>query len=99
VPRHFSLGARETLEDLSPRDLREIENFEIDKELEGRPTEECRIPGTDDGWPIIRSSSAAGQRAAAHSEQDERHHPGHWRKPAGTWAVTRAPTLVRRATR
>jgi inorganic pyrophosphatase len=68
----------QTLEDLSPHRLREIENFfQIYKELEGRPTEVRGWLGADDAWRIIERALAAGNRAVSDGGQPVE--PGTWR--------------------
>ena len=68
----------QTLDDLSPHRLREIEHFfDIYKELEGRPTAVRGWLGRDDAWGIIRRAMVTGKQAAAAGQQETE--PGTWR--------------------
>jgi inorganic pyrophosphatase len=63
----------ETMEDVSPHRLLEIENFfETYKTLEKRPTDVQGWLGIDDAWLIIDAAMAAGSRPATAE-------PGTWR--------------------
>jgi inorganic pyrophosphatase len=63
-----------SLEDLSPHRLREIENFfQIYKELEGRPTDVFGWLGVDEAWRIIDEAVKAGTEGRPGAE------PGLWR--------------------
>ncbi|HEX6655406.1 MAG TPA: inorganic diphosphatase [Candidatus Limnocylindria bacterium] len=67
-----------SLEDLSPHRLREIENFfDIYKELERRPTEVSGWLGVDEAWRIIDAAMEAGRRGV--DSEGEAANPGTWR--------------------
>lgn len=70
----------QTLEDLSPHRLREIENFfQIYKELEGRRTEVRGWLGVDDAWRIVGRAMAAGNADHGTTPAGEQSSPGTWR--------------------
>ena len=69
-----------TLEDLSPHRLREIEHFfDIYKELEGRAVEVRGWLDADAAWEIIELAVQAGQRAASGEQDPGAADPGIWR--------------------
>lgn len=65
----------QTLEDLSPHRLLEIENFfQTYKRLEGRPTDVRGWLGTDEAWQIIDAAVVAGEGNGTGGPD-----PGTWR--------------------
>jgi inorganic pyrophosphatase len=68
----------DTLEQISPHLLREIENFfDTYKALEGRQTEVSGWLGSDDAWRIIDAANEAGVRGT--DSEGEPANPGTWR--------------------